>query len=71
MIWRVIIFLLVFSLIVRFVLRFLIPVSKMTRMTRQHMNELQQKMDAANQHADKMNKSKRVEEDYIDYEEVK
>ena len=71
MLWKTIIFLLIFSLLVRFVLRFLIPVSQMTRMTKQRLNEIQQKMDAANRHADKLNKTKRVEEDYIDFEEVK
>ncbi len=50
-------------------MRFLLPIMKMTRMTHQHMNDMRKKMDEMQQ--PKARPAKRVDGDYIDYEEVK
>jgi signal transduction histidine kinase len=75
MIFRFVLFLLVFILLIRFVMRFILPVMKMTRMTHQHMNDMKKKMDEMKQGSYSGNPSpgqkKQVDGDYIDYEEVK
>jgi signal transduction histidine kinase len=43
---------------------------KMTRMTHQHMNDMRKKMDEMQQ-GNTSRTAKRVDGDYIDYEEVK
>ena len=51
-------------------MRFLLPIMKMTRMTHQHMNDMRKKMDEMQQ-GSTPHTAKRVDGDYIDYEEVK
>lgn len=50
-------------------MRFILPIMKMTRMTHSHMNDMRKKMEEM-QHQAKA-PPKRVDGDYIDYEEVK
>lgn len=72
MIIRFVLFLVILFFLARFVLRFLLPIMKMTRMTHQHMNDMRKKMDEMQQgDNNRQNQNKRVEGDYIDYEEVK
>ncbi len=70
MIFRFVLFLLILFLVIRFVMRFVLPVMKITRMTHSHMNDMRRKMEEMEQ---KQNapRQKRVDGDYIDYEEVK
>jgi hypothetical protein len=51
-------------------MRFVLPIMKMTRMTHQHMNDMRKKVDEMQQQQTTQ-KHKRVDGDYIDYEEVK
>jgi len=69
MLFRIFLFLLLLFLILRFVMRFLLPVMKLTRMTHQKMNEMKTKMDqnATNEQQQR----RKIEGDYIEYEEVK
>ncbi len=72
MLFRIFLFLLLLFLIIRFVMRFLFPVLKLTRMTHQKMNEMKQQMDnMGNTSRPAAAKPKKLEGDYIDYEEVK
>lgn len=69
MIVRFVVFLVILFLVLRFVMRFILPIMKMTRMTHQHMNDMRKKMDEMQQGGSRQ--TKKVEGDYIDYEEVK
>ncbi|MFA6057629.1 MAG: hypothetical protein WC756_05495 [Taibaiella sp.] len=70
MIFRFVLFLFILFLVIRFVMRFVLPIMKMTRMTHQHMNDMRKKVDEMQQQQTTQ-KHKRVDGDYIDYEEVK
>ncbi|WP_118950844.1 hypothetical protein [Taibaiella helva] len=70
MIFRIVLFLVVVFLLLRFLMRFVLPIMKMTRMTHQHMNDMRKKMEEMQQ-GQGSRPSKRVDGDYIDYEEVK
>lgn len=72
MLFKIFLFLLLLFLIIRFAMRFLFPVLKLTRMTHQKMNEMKQKMDHMESASSRpAAKRKNLEGDYIDYEEVK
>lgn len=68
---RIILFAIVVYMIVKFVRRFLMPIMKITRMTHNHMNDMRQKMEQMEQQQNNQHQSRRVDGDYIDYEEVK
>lgn len=68
MFWKVVIFLLFASLILRFVLRYILPIARITKGMRQQMNNIQDQMD---QQAAQQKQSKKVDGDFIEYEEVK
>ncbi|RQO31285.1 hypothetical protein DBR32_04775 [Taibaiella sp. KBW10] len=69
---KIFIFLIVLSLIARFVLRFVMPILQVTKAARQQMNDMQQQMNSRNGQAEQPQKqSKRVDGEFIDYEEVK
>lgn len=70
MIFKFILFLVILYMLVRFVMRFLLPVLKITRMTHQQMNDMRRRMDEM-QGGKSPRQQKRVDGDYIDYEEVK
>jgi hypothetical protein len=70
MILRFVLFLLILFLLLRFVMRFVLPVMKITRMTHSHMNDMRRKMEEMEQ-KQRAPQPKRVDGDYIDYEEVK
>ena len=67
---RIILFVIVAYMVIKFVRRFLMPIMKITRMTHSHMNDMRQKMEQMEQQQNSR-QSRRVEGDYIDYEEVK
>lgn len=73
MIFRFVLFLLVLFLIIRFLMRFLLPVFKITRMTHQKMNEIKKQMDYMQQNNgnNTQRAGKRIDGDFIDYEEIK
>lgn len=72
MILRFVLFLVILFLVIRFVMRFLLPIMKVTRMTHQHMNDMRKKMEEMQQgNSTGPQQHKRVDGDYIDYEEVK
>lgn len=71
MFFKIIIFLIVVSLIARFVLRFLMPIMQVTKAARQQMQDMQQQMNAMNQRAEKPKPNQRIDGEFIDYEEVK
>jgi hypothetical protein len=64
---------LVFYLVLRFVLRIVLPAVKLGRMANSRMREMQQKMEEMQQQAQNPapGKPKVVDGDYIDYEEIK
>lgn len=68
MFWKVLIFLLFASVILRFVLKYILPIAKITKGMRQHMNNIQDQM---NQQAAQQEQRKKVDGEFIDYEEVK
>lgn len=58
----------------RFIVRFVIPVARVTRMASSRMREMQDQMNQMQQQANNPNpapKPKPVDGEYIDYEEVK
>lgn len=67
---RIILFVIVAYMVIKFVRRFLMPILKITRMTHSHMNDMRQKMEQMEQQQNNR-QSRKVEGDYIDYEEVK
>lgn len=69
--FRIFLFMLVLYFVIRFVMRFIVPLARLTQMTHHTMNEVKQKMNQ--QHPPKQAKSapKPVDGEYIDYEEVK
>lgn len=71
MIIRFVLFLVILFLVIRFAMRFVLPIMKMTRMTHAHMNDMRKKMDEMQQQKQTPPRPKRVDGDYIDYEEVK
>ena len=68
---RIILFVIVAYMIVKFLRRFVMPIMKITRATHSHMNDMRQKMEQMEQRQQNNHQSRRVEGDYIDYEEVK
>lgn len=63
--------LLALFLIFRWVfLRIILPVFKLTRMTHQKMNEMQQQMNQQKNHQFQRRKDREIDGEYIDYEEV-
>jgi uncharacterized membrane protein (DUF106 family) len=74
---KFIIFLFVIGIILRFVLRFLMPVFQVSRMAHRQMTDMKKKMEEMNQQQSKAQDTKysrkdsRIEGEYIDYEEVK
>lgn len=68
MFWKTVIFLFIASLILRFVLKYVLPIARITKGMRQQMSDLQNQV---NQQAEQQKKNKRVDGDFIDYEEVK
>jgi hypothetical protein len=67
---RIILFVIIGYMIYKFATRFLMPIMKITKMTHGHMNEMRKKMENMEQQHQNQ-RSKRVDGDYIDYEEVK
>jgi uncharacterized membrane protein (DUF106 family) len=68
---RIILFAIVVYMVYKFVRRFLMPIMKMTRMTQNHLNDMRQKMEHMEQKQNNHQSSRRVDGDYIDYEEIK
>lgn len=73
--WKLIITVLVLFFIARFVLRFVLPVIRVTRQAQSSINDLRSRMEAMQQQqpsAQPDNKQRpAVDGEYIDYEEVK
>lgn len=67
---RFVLFLLIIFLLIRFMMRFLLPVFKITRMTHQKMNEMKKQMDQM-QHNTGKRSGKHIDGDFIEYEEIK
>lgn len=67
---RIILLAVIIYFVVRFVNRFVMPILRITRMTQHQMNDMRQKMNNM-EHQQQNRSSKRVEGDYIEYEEVK
>lgn len=59
--------------LLRFILKFLLPVVRVVRNTQMHMQDMKRRMDhmQEGQNAAPKHQSKRVDGEYIDYEEVK
>lgn len=72
MIFRVILIGILLIMIGRFVFRFLLPIFRITMVTKNKMKEMQQKMeDMHNQNKKRERDSRTIDGEYIDYEEVK
>jgi hypothetical protein len=67
---RIILFVIVGYMLYKFATRFLMPIMKITKMTSNHLHEMRQKMEHMEQKQNHQT-TKRVDGDYIDYEEVK
>lgn len=59
--------------LLRFILKFLLPVVRVVRNTQMHMQDMKRRMDhfQEGQNPAPKHQSKRVDGEYIDYEEVK
>jgi len=68
MFWKIVIFLFIASIVLRFVLKYVLPIARFTKGMRQQMNDIQNQV---NQQAAQQKQKKRVDGDFIDYEEVK
>ena len=68
---RIILFVIIAYFVIRFVNRYLLPILKITKMTHHQMSEMRKKMDNMEQQQQQQKQSRRVDGDYIDYEEVK
>lgn len=73
MIFRIILITIILTLIARFIIRFVLPVFQITRMTQEKLRRMQEEMERTQQQQQAgQNTNSRVKEgDYIDYEEVK
>lgn len=73
MIFRVVLLALIFFFIARFVMRYLLPILRVTRVARDRMQEMQERMESMQQNEQKRSEQKRntIDGEYIDYEEVK
>ena len=68
MFWKVFIFLMLLYFGLRFFVRFVAPIIRLTKDTRQHLDDMQNQM---NQQQDQQQPKRKIEEEFIDYEEVK
>lgn len=77
MIFKIIIWSILISLILRFVFRFLLPIMQVTSMAQSKMREMQKQMEEMQKQSQNNNakaqpsRPRNIEGDYIDYEEVK
>lgn len=74
MFWKILIGILFFYFLLRFLFRFVLPIVRVTRHTQAKMNEIRKKMEEMEAQQTKVNTSKHnktTEGEYIDYEEVK
>lgn len=76
MLFRFIIFLLFFYLIIRFVTRFLIPIFKVVNTANESIKQAKEQMQRMEQHKknqqqQQQTKTEKIDGEYIDYEEVK
>lgn len=67
MIFRILLLLFIGYFLVRFILRFVLPVVRMVSATQKQMRNLNDKMDQMK----KTESKKKIDGDYIDFEEVK
>lgn len=74
MTFKIFIFLIAIFFLLRFVLRFIMPLVKITRLAQNQMQQMKGKMDAMQQEHNQPTPnraSKKIDGDYIEYEEVK
>ncbi len=72
MLFRIIIWSIVLTMVLRFLARVVLPIFHITSMTQQKMKEMQKQMEEMQRTNTQPKKNTRqVEGDYIDYEEVK
>jgi predicted Holliday junction resolvase-like endonuclease len=73
MIFRIILTAIIFIFITRFILRFVVPIFQVTRMTQSKLREMQEQMQnmQRQEHAKAKTHNTVKEGDYIDYEEIK
>lgn len=72
MLFRIILWSIVLTMVLRFITRFVLPIFQITSMTQDRIRQMQQQMDQMNKNNTPPEKpKKKVDGDYIDYEEVK
>lgn len=71
MIFRFILWSILLTILFRFIIRFLIPLFRVTKVAQQKMREMQDQMDSMNQQQTPNKRSTVKSGDYIEYEEVK
>lgn len=76
MLFRIILWSIIISFLLRFVFRFLLPLFQITGAAQERIRQMQQQMEEMQQKANNNTakasaKPKQVDGDYIDYEEVK
>jgi hypothetical protein len=62
---------LVLYFVIRFVMRFIVPLARLTQMTHRTMNEVKRKMNQQAKGPEARSTPKPVDGEYIDYEEIK
>lgn len=67
---RIILFAIIIYFVVRFINKYITPILKITKMTHHQMSEMRKKMEHMEQQQ-QQKQTRRVDGDYIDYEEVK
>lgn len=72
MLFRIILWSIILTMVLRFLTRFVLPIFHITSMTQQKMKEMQKQMEEMQRTNTQPKKNTRqVEGDYIEYEEVK
>lgn len=67
-------FLLIVAVILRFLMRYVMPIFQMSKMAHRQLNDMRRKMEEMQQQqasATGNKKQKKIDEEYIDYEEIK
>ncbi|MFT4061980.1 MAG: hypothetical protein QM642_06450 [Edaphocola sp.] len=71
MLVRFFLFLLILFFAARFIMRVVLPIMRVTSMTHKKVSDLQRQMNNMQSQEQNNNASKKIDGDYIDYEEVK
>lgn len=74
MVLKFILFLLIAAIVLRFLMRYVMPIFQMSKMAHRQITDLKKRMEEMQEQqasAETNTKRKKIDEEYIDYEEIK